>query len=386
LRLLCSSCWRSCSFARARVSVIFSKSGEAAIACSISFSFARKAEQKLTEYVGERDKDLHLEPTKLTVGQQLDDWFKVVSPQRAENTRRLYTTVITNHLKPALGHILLQKLQARDVERYYLDKKLSPASMRVHHAVLSCALKSAKRKRLIRDNVAVDAENKPKVPERLSDNNDNVWSVEEAQRFLRKLKANGNPQETALFSLALHTGMRRGELLGLQWKDLNGNKLRIERQLFEGGTKDPVFIPPKRGGVRTVHLSDTTPRILLAHKRKQAELKMRNRTVYKDHGLMFAQEWEHISSKHAVLGRPLYPASINTRLTTLCKAAKVRVIKVRGLRHTCATLWISAGVSSNVVQKRLGHKRVEMTMSIYSHALPSVEIAAADDNDEQLHG
>jgi integrase len=254
-----------------------------------------------------------------------------------------------------------------------------------HHRLLNCALKAAKRKRLVRDNVAGDAENRPRR-DPPSDSLDNVWTEEEARRFLITVKANENAQETALFSLALHTGMRKGELLGLQWKDLNGNKLRIERQLFKGGRTAPTFIPPKCGGVRTVHLSDRTVQLLLVHKREQAELKMKNRLWYRDNGLVFAQAWEHKSSKHAVLGAPLEKNAINKRLTALCADADVREIKPHGLRHTCATLWICAGVSPNVVQKRLGHKRVEMTMSIYSHALPSAEVAAAGDNDAQLHG
>jgi integrase len=213
----------------------------------------------------------------------------------------------------------------------------------------------------------------------------NVWTGEDARKFLTEVKTNGTEQETALFALALDSGARKGELLGLQWKDLDGNKLRIERQLFSVGPP-PTFIPPKRGGVRTVDLSDETVVMLQAHKRKQAELKMANRKAYKDYGLVFAQGWEHKSSKHSVLGAPLQPYSVNRRLTALCKAAKVRQIKAHGLRHTCATLSLAAGVQPHVVQRRLGHKSVQLTLDIYSHVLPTMQSDAAKRLASQLHG
>jgi integrase len=173
--------------------------------------------------------------------------------------------------------------------------------------------------------------------------------------------------------------------LGLRWQDLDGNNLSIERQLFKGGAS-PTFILPKRGGVRTVDLSDETVLWLQAHRRKQAEVKMANRAVYGDQGLIFAQAWEHMSSKHSVLGSPLNPYSVNTRLIALCTAAKVRSIRVHGLRHTCATLLLAAGVQPHVVQRRLGHKSITMTLGIYGHVLPSMQADAARLLATQLHG
>lgn len=206
----------------------------------------------------------------------------------------------------------------------------------------------------------------------------NVWTVQEARDFMTTVKAEGSEQDAALFALALDSGARKAEILGLQWKDLEGNKLRIERQLWSGGSKDPTFNPPKRGGIRSLDLSDETVALLQAHKRKQAEVKMANRTVYHDHGLMFAQAWEHTTSMHSLLGAPLHFMGVNKRLRALCTAAKVRQITPHGLRHTSATLLLSAGVPAHVVQRRLGHKRVEMTLNIYSHVLPSMQEDAAN--------
>jgi integrase len=118
-------------------------------------------------------------------------------------------------------------------------------------------------------------------------------------------------------------------------------------------------------------------RLLQTHKRKQAELKMKNRTVYADYGLIFAQAWEHHNSKHSVLGAPLDKYAIHRRLTALCADAKVPRIVVHGTRHTCATMFRGDGGSPSVVAERLGHKNTNITMGIYSHALPSMRVEAA---------
>ena len=163
----------------------------------------------------------------------------------------------------------------------------------------------------------------------------------------------------------------------MKWSDLEGDKVRIARQLQKGGRGVPTFIPPKRGGIRTIDLSDETVALLQAHKRDQAELKMANRTVYHDHGLMFAQSWDLIGSNKSHLGAPVHPNTMLRRLAEFCKKANVRTLTPHGLRHTCATLLLSQGVQPHVVQRRLGHKKIEMTLNIYSHVLPTMGSDAA---------
>jgi integrase len=207
------------------------------------------------------------------------------------------------------------------VERYYADlvdvKKLAPNSLIAHAAVLSSALRAAVKARKLRENVAQLAENRPRRSHAKGDVLNNVWTAEQAQRFLETLKAAGNTQCTALFALALDSGCRRNELLGLQWRHLDGRTLRIEQQIVQGGQ----FAAPKRGSVRSVDLSDETVGLLAQHKREQTEVKMANRTSYTDNELIFAQAWDSSSARHAVLGAPLYRASVNKRLDALCKTA-----------------------------------------------------------------
>jgi integrase len=135
-----------------------------------------------------------------------------------------------------------------------------------------------------------------------------------------------------------------------------------------------------------VDLSEETVVLLREHKRQQAEVKMANRPHYRDHGLVFCQAWEQHSSMHAAPGDPLNKMTIGSQLDRLCKAAGVKRITPHGLRHTCATLMLAAGVSPHIVQRRLGHADIKITLGTYAHLLPGQQADAAQRLASQLHG
>ena len=150
------------------------------------------------------------------------------------------------------------------------------------------------------------------------------------------------------------------------------------RQLVRTG-KEPTFKPPKsKSGTRTIDVSPETAQLLAEHRRHQAEIKMANRTVYRDNGLVFAKEWTDVTKYGVVLGDPLQMNNIGQReFARLIKAAGVRPIKFHGLRHTSATLALKGGVPVKVVAQRLGHAKTDITNDIYAHALPSMQKDAA---------
>ena len=234
-----------------------------------------------------------------------------------------------------------------------VDDRLSPR-----------AVKAAMRAELVTRNVATLVSNKPHAPEGHDDVLANVWEAHEARQFLMTAKAAG-PQQAAFYSLALDTGMRKAELCGSKWSDLGATgRLTVRRQLVKPGSLN----------------------LLREHRRLQAELKLRNRQHYHDHGLIFAKEWGDRTRRYDTLGDPLQMNNLGQReYAKLITASGVRRIKFHGMRHTCATLLLQAGVPAHVVQKRLGHKRIEMTLSTYAHALPSMQQDAADRLAEILH-
>ena len=246
-------------------------------------------------------------------------------------------------------------------------------------------LKAAMRAELVTRNVATLVSNKPHAPEGHDDVLANVWEAHEARQFLMTAKAAG-PQQAAFYSLALDTGMRKAELCGSKWSDLGATgRLTVRRQLVKPGS-EPIYGPVKNKTPRQLELGAETLNLLREHRRLQAELKLRNRQHYHDHGLIFAKEWGDRTRRYDTLGDPLQMNNLGQReYAKLITASGVRRIKFHGMRHTCATLLLQAGVPAHVVQKRLGHKRIEMTLSTYAHALPSMQQDAADRLAEILH-
>jgi integrase len=232
----------------------------------------------------------------------------------------------------------------------------------------------------VRDNAAKEADRPGQKKEQRKPLK--AWDVDEVRKVLTAARACGR-QCLAFFALALDSGARKGELQGLRWSDVNltTGALQIERQLLKSGAK-PEFGPTKTREPRTLDLSEQSVALLREHKREQAELKLANRLHYADHGLVFAQTFEH----QAQLGLPLTAGKIARMLERLIRETNVRRISVHGLRHTCATLLLAAGEQAHVVQQRLGHNSISTTLDVYAHVLKSMQQSAAKRIGAALHG
>jgi integrase len=359
----------------------------------ITFRGTKKAAQThLTELLRAANRGEFVEKTNLTFAEWLREWLEkaVKPPARRINTYRTYKRIIEQKIIPALGMMRLQELKPSDLKAYYTSQQaLSSSTLAQYHTLIHAALKAALLDGLVMRNVASIVVGKPRIRRDRADLARNCWEVDEAQKFLISAKAAG-ARPAAFYSLALDSGARKGELCGLQWGDLDFEKGTVifVRQLIETvDAGEPVYGPIKNDVPRTVDLSAETIALLKEHKRHQAELKMANRTVYKDHGLVFAKEWNERYRTTDFLGLPLQANNIGEReFARIIKAANVRRISIHGLRHTSATMLLKAGVAAHVVQQRLGHKRIEMTLGIYAHALPSMQQDAARRLGALLHG
>jgi integrase len=267
------------------------------------------------------------------------------------------------HLVPRLGNIPLQKLTAQHLEKLYLEKVeegLSATTVAAIHTMLHTALEKAVRLGLVSRNVCdlvspprkVQKEIKPLSP----------------QQVLQLLEAaKGHPQET-LFILALATGMRRGELLGLKWQDIDFTKgvLQVRRAL----TRMPTGLgyketePKTRTSRRSIVLISFALEALKKQRARQLEMKSRAREAWQDHDYVFCTPiGTHLSPGHDVL----------VQLKILLKKAGLPPIRFHDLRHSTATLLLSKGVHPKVVQEILGHSEISMTMDTYSHVLPTMQ-------------
>jgi integrase len=340
----------------------------------------RDAEKKLAELLHQANRNELVEPTKLTVGAWLDEWLEtaIKPPNKRLRSYETYKSVIQRHLKPALGSIRLQQLQPTDLQRYYNAALLAPATLEQHHVILHSALKAAQMQGLVTRNAAILVMGKPRRKEGHADVLAHCRTVEDAQQFLSVVYTTG-PQMAAFYHLALDTGARRAELCGLLWQDadLKKGQISIVRQLIKPGAP-PQFGPLQNGKSRTITLMPKTVDLLRHHKAQQAQVKLANRSIYQDSGLVFAKDWWGLRTHGQTLGHPLQSNAIGQReCKRLIAQAGIKLIKFHGLRHTCATLLLQAGVPVHVVQERLGHKRLEVTLEIYAHVLPAMQQDAA---------
>lgn len=350
----------------------------------------KQAESKLHDVLSEYNKGEFIEPSKLSLADWLKDWLEkaIKPPARRLGTYRTYKQVIEGHiLKAPIAGIRLQRLKSTDLKGYYSSLKVSGATQAQHHAILHSALKAATLEGLVSRNVASLVVGKPKAERaQQAEPEFQVWTAEEARQFLIAARADG-PQSAAFYTVALETGMRKGELCGLKWSDVDFERARISvvRQLVVVGP-DPEFGPPKNGQPRTIDIAPATAQLLRTHKSHQSQIKMKNRQVYKDYDLVFAKEWGDLHKREDSLGKPLQMNNLGQReFAKLVKASGVRPIRFHDLRHTCATLLFQANVPAKVIQERLGHKRIQITLDTYAHVLPSMQQDAANRLAALLH-
>jgi len=351
----------------------------------------RDAERELAELLHKANQGDFVEPSKMTFGNWLDHWLEIAikPPARRLRTYESYESIIRVHLKPSLGKMRLQELEAIHLEQYYREKgeTLSQTTLEHHHAVVSHALKSALRKHYVNRNAATFVENRPKAPDARTDTIDHCWDEGETRKFLETAQTFGH-QAAAFYSLAVDTGARKGELCGLRWAnlDLERGSMRVVEQLVKVGP-DPLFGPPKNGKVRTIQLTPQTVELLKQHKESQAKLIKEKGKHYKNLGLVFAKEWTHKTKESYSLGDPLQMNNIGQReYAKIIEAAGVKRIKFHGMRHTCATLLLKARIPVHVVSQRLGHKTVSITTEVYAHVLPSMQEEAAEEMAAILYG
>jgi len=335
----------------------------------------KEVEKKLDEARGDAARGIVYDDENVTVGDYLDRWLSdCVRGTVRESTFSRDQYLIRNHIKPGLGRLKLANLNAMHLQRLYrdrLDSGLSGSTVqKVHHA-LHKALSQAVRWNLIPRNPAGAV----KAPA-TSAKEMHPLSAHEAQRLLEAAR---DDRLEAVYVLALHTGMRRGELLGLKWEDvdLEGSIVRVSRTLArtENGKRLALWEPKTKKSRRTVRLTPRAVEVLRRHRARQAEEKLKAGSVYQDQGLVFAGK----------AGNLINPSNLRQRsFAPLLKRAGLPRITFHDLRHTCASLLFQKNVHPKIVQELLGHASVAITLDTYSHMLPGMGGEAADAMGEAL--
>ena len=328
-----------------------------------------KTRRECSEWVQETrnqiDAGMTTEGARIRMDKFLDNWLDAVKPTLRPKTWHQYEQIVRQHIKPDLEAIRLKDLRPDHVQTLYtsqLERGLGPRSVRLIHAVLHRALNQALRWGIVSRNVC-DAVDKPKQPRAEM----RILDVEQAQVLLKA--AEGHRLE-ALFHLAITTGLRQGDLLGLKWSDLDWDTgaLQIQRQLQRVPGEGLMLVEPKSAaGRRSVVLGQTVLAKLRKHKKRQIEERLFAGGRWQEQDLIF----------RSTIGSPLDARNVCRTFKAILKATDLPDIRFHDLRHTAATLMLQQGIHPKVVQERLGHSSITLTLDTYSHVLPNMQQDAA---------
>ncbi len=350
-------------------------------------STAEDVDAKLTAIKNRSNQGLPADATGWTVGKYAEHWLThVATPKLRPTTLARYRSLVRQYIVPAIGRKRLPALTPADV-RLLLARAaatrtpgrpgqpeaerptVSARTVQQVHAVLRAMLNHAMREELIGRNVARLAQ--PPTPER---EEIRPWTDAEARAFLTGCRSH---RLYALFVVALALGLRRGEALGLRWVDVDfaTGQLRVWQTLQRVRGEGVVFGPPKsRRSRRVLTMPGVVVDALRQYRARQQQDRAAAGDTWTDSRLVFT----------TTTGGHLEPRNLNTTFARLLVRTAVRPIRLHDLRHTCATLLLSRGVSPRMVMDILGHSQIAVTMNTYGHAIPAMQHEAAGHMDAAL--
>jgi integrase len=337
------------------------------------FKTKREAQAALAGHLTDLQKGVYVEPTRETVGEYLAEWLDSIRATVRPTTMASYRGLMTGHVIPRIGAVPLRQLGPAQLQRLYVDvaecgrlrgrgSSLSPRTVQYIHVVIHRAMRDAVRWGKIQRNPTdlVD-------PPRLERTEMQVWAPEQLGAFLRFVSKD---RLAALWQLAATTGMRRGELLGPRWTDVDfeASRLAIRQTLVDVGCT-PTFSEPKTAkSRRSIAIDGGTLAVLRQHRARQAAERLAWGPSWEDIGLVFTRED----------GTLINPQTLSAAFKRHVKAAGLPTIRLHDLRHSYATAALSAGIHAKVVSDRLGHSSVGITLDVYSHVVPALQEEAAE--------
>jgi len=327
------------------------------------FRTRREAERALAEVISKLDRGAYVEPTKQTVREYLlDTWLPAVEIRLRNSTLVGYRVIVEHQVLPRIGAVPLARLTPADLNTMYAELArngrrakpgpLSPRYVRMCHTIIRKALADAVRWGLLPRNVA-DSADPPSVGLAKIDaaRKRKTWTVEQLRRFL------DHTSEQRLYPaylLAAMTGMRRGEVLGLRWcdVDLQARRLAITQTLIAPKYEMQISSPKTEKSQRAVALDPTTTSALVEHRSRVERERTDLGVPLEETDLIFSNED----------GQPIIPHLFTLYFQTQAEAAGLPRIRLHDLRHTHATLALQAGVHPKVVSERLGHASIAITL------------------------
>ena len=332
----------------------------------------RQCREWLKETLAKIGNGMTFAGTRVTLAEYMSTWLDGKALSQRPQTVEQYRQVANQYILPELGRIRLQEIQPAHLGRLYLLKReegRGERTVQMIHTVLHCVLQQALKEGILGRNPA-DAVQRPKVEQKEF----HILTEAQAQRLVI---ASQDTRHGMLFYLALVTGMREGELLGLKWSDLDWAKgvLNVQRQMRRIPGKGYLLVPPKtKAGRRQVKLGQATLDRLAAHR---GRLEMQKQVVgrrWVETDLIFPN----------ILGKPMSSKNMLQEFKRILRENDLPNIRFHDLRHTSITFLLDSGTPVNTVQQRAGHSKASITTDTYGHSLGHSEAEAAARIEEMI--
>ncbi|QSO50852.1 site-specific integrase [Alicyclobacillus curvatus] len=336
-----------------------------------TYPTAKEADAEWAKIKVQLDAGTYVRAGKETVAEYEERWLKTKESQIEEGTYRQYSWLIKNHIMPRLGHIQLSRLRADHIQAMYADleseEAISPQSIGHLHRVLSQTLKNAVQWGLIAKNPAELAK-----PPRVGRHEFHVWTEDELSSFL--IVAKERSRYYMVFLLGASTGLRFGEILGLKWSDVNldTGTIQVRRSAGKKKSQTTKTASSRRLVAMPSYLVDE---LRIHYEQQQREIEIQG------------NRWHHNDLVVPTsVGTQVLQGNIRGLMDRLIKRAEVSRCRFHDLRHLHATLLLTKGVHAKIVQERLGHSSIQVTLDRYSHVVPGLQEQAATEIDAILRG
>jgi len=339
-----------------------------------SFRTRKEAEVARAKIVGDLHAGTYTEPTRITLDEWvIERWLPNVDTQVKPSTFESYARNMRHHVLPTLGDRMLADIGPNQLNSLYTELLnsgrrnspggLSPKTVRYIHTIIHKSLSDALDAGLVPNNSAERA--KPPKPRARSSSEFGFWQPHELRHFLDHVSEH---RLRAAWHVSAMTGMRRGEVLGLRWKDINFNSHRLQvRQALVSVAYKIIVSTPKNHRARVVDLDEATANELRRHRERQLSDKLEWRSDYRNADLVFCKE----------NGDPLHPQTFTQSFDRAVAKTDLPRIRLHDLRHTHATIALSAGIPPKVISERLGHESPAFTLKQYAHVIPGMQADAA---------
>lgn len=338
------------------------------------FESKRHAMDEMTKLKATVLENAFIDVTAMTYEKYMREWFEERRNHLQKTTFDIHFIYYQNVIKPMLGHFKIQQITPLHIQKFVnnlvSEAKYSEHTVHLIYQIVSASLKKATVMKIIKDNPASGI-TLPKIKRKEM----NIWSLEQVNHFISAAKSINRLTRCYIgFLIALFTGMRQGEILGLRWKDfdMDNQTIYIRQTLtqeaeLKAGAKN-------NSSIRSIHISNKLVSELKAHRKLVLEEKLLLGQNYNDFDLIICTR----------SGKPIIPRNFRKEFYNLTEKIGLPKIRFHDLRHTHATILIQQNVNVKLISERLGHAEIGTTLDTYSHVLPNMQKTVSDELDKVI--